>query len=205
MIFFCNDLTFAKTVDYFPHSLNAKWQYKLPLLKGGSMSTTKKIISSEIKHYKTSFVNFIMEEKSIMTSPGFSFTSTAVYVYALDLSKNEIYEFGNTLQNEVVGKKTIQHTPPWIPLKYPLKVGASWFVGVDDIDGTEMYRKVIKFETVKTKAGTFKNCAKIKQIVYVGGKKKNPLIYYYWYAPNVGLVKGPLEGELTSYGIPSSK
>ncbi len=167
------------------------------------MSTTKKIVSSFINPQGNP--SFMVEEKDIMTGPSSVFTNTINHVYAEDSSNNDLYDFGKTIINEVVGEKTINYDPPWVILKYPLKVGSTWLVGVDDSDGSEFYSKVIKFETVKTKAGTFKNCAKIKYYWYVAGNKNNSEELFFWYAPNVGLVKGPVEGDLTNYEIPSAK
>jgi uncharacterized protein YraI len=70
----------------------------------------------------------------------------------------------------------------YIDIEYPVKVGQSWAVGYDE-DGKARIISITK--TVKTPAGTFKNCIEVK----------DDSGYITYYAKNIGMIKSIENGK----------
>jgi len=185
------------SIDYFPLVLDAKWEYENPSLKTSDIIySTKKITGN---HTASEFLCFDLQEDVDFLG----ISNSVVHSYAYDIHPNfsRILEIERTTRNQLVGVQSHDFNPPLITLRDPLKVGCSWWVG-NDGNGYSINRKIVKFETINTPAGTFTNCIKIREDQSVDGKPFSS--GYYWYAPNVGLVKGITEGKLVEYNIPST-
>jgi len=96
--------------------------------------------------------------------------------------------------------ETLADTIPMILLELPLELDKSWEVMKLIItDTTIITAKVVAKENLTLPAGDFSDCYKF-QIFY----DADPQDEYYWYAPNVGLVKkatNTTSYELIEYSI----
>ena len=80
----------------------------------------------------------------------------------------------------------------YIDIKYPIKVGQTWDIGYED-DGKA--RIISTTKTVKTAAGTFKNCIEVR----------DDSGYITYYAKNIGLVKSVDNGKTATQLIQIKK
>ncbi|MED4205259.1 SH3 domain-containing protein [Neobacillus mesonae] len=153
---------------------------------------------------KTAYV----PNKSLQTS--FLMNKSKIYIYKEDgLVKNFKYKkrdkgwdlWNGSYGEEMVFKETVggllqvyggAYSENVALLKYPLKTGKSWDNWI------EAYKYRVKItsttKTVKTPAGTFKNCVEVKDGSYVS-----------YFAPNVGFVKGIEKGKVHSQLIKLKK
>ena len=107
-----------------------------------------------------------------------------------------VCEYAVQDKNDIEPKVT---NPPECVIKYPIKKGTTWsekgvvpfyqkYIG--KIDVTFTIESV--HDTVTVQAGTFKNCLKIRSS---GEKDGFSTQRYYWYAPDVGLIKHMTESR----------
>ena len=80
-------------------------------------------------------------------------------------------------------------------LGFPIKVGTSWSNPNPMMKGTFFESRITEVGlTVKVPGGIFKNCIKV-EIFSSDGSEKSGVTK--WFAPNFGMVKSSVEGDLT--------
>ncbi|WP_051591199.1 SH3 domain-containing protein [Bacillus sp. UNC438CL73TsuS30] len=187
-------------------SLNAK---KIGTLKKG----TKVTVYSKMNHGKWSEIRY-KSKKAYVYTKYLKFTAAKRASYLIDKTKIYTYtRKDGTYQLIPTGKKYNQIWDKWyysskesgkqlfivsenskglytgyidseyyIDIKYPAKVGQSWDVGYEG-EGKARITSITK--TVKTPAGTFKNCIIVKE----------DSGYITYFAKNIGLVKATNNGK----------
>ena len=193
------NVSFAYTAaDYFPLIKGSYWKYQ----QKGAEAWSEISINNYFNAY--GFKVFDFEGKWYLANG--ELVSTFINSYSHDTygTINRIIQGRKITINQFIGEKLDEYDPVLVILNSPIKVGNKWLVGnVTNVRSEKAYRKIVGIGTIKTPAGTFDNSIKIKETIYVGSKKWGEL--YYWYAPNVGLVKDPILGELVEYNIPKEE
>jgi hypothetical protein len=154
-----------KGIDYFPlkEGLNKVYFVKQSDEEGKLIETilpTREVKGKKVTPKKVELVP--SQKSTILTA------KTLFAFYYVD--ETGIHEYGG--QEYEAPEPTIEDT---ILLKFPFKVGTSWQVNSKEKDNKTI---VSTNDTVDVKAGTFRECIKVKI-------RED----YEWYAPNIGLVK----------------
>lgn len=173
-------------INYYPLKKDMAWTYKLTQSQDGQSNNKFKEMTMSVVDEKIEdgFESYVLKRYYPSSSIQPNQTLAKVFPDHIELSRYIQQEVFNTTKLPSRTKDYI------ISMKIPMKDGESW-EGRDFSEGTELI-SVKGSETITVPFGTF-NCVKINHhLVYKNGKSDD---LFYWYAPNIGMVK--LHEEIT--------
>lgn len=172
--------------NYYPLKKDMSWTYKLTQTQDGQGNNKFKEMTMSVVDEKneTGFKSYVLKRYYPNSSIQPNQTLAKVFGDHIELSRYVQQELFNIPNLPTRTKDYI------ISMKFPLKEGDSWG-GRDFPDGTELI-SVKGHETITVPFGTF-DCVKVNHhLTYKNGKSDD---LFYWYAPNIGMVK--LHEEIT--------
>ncbi len=161
----CNTATTTSTVasagrEYFPNTEGYSWTYQATSFFAPTNYSLSLTFSG------TAAVDSLVVQKQRYDYQDQIFPTMEALIAVNDLA---VLSYGTTQSST---------TSAFVTLDFPLTIGKTWFTEVTN------EAEVITRESVTVPAGTFDDCLLVK---YTFGSRQTN---YYWYARNVGLVKG---------------
>lgn len=172
--------------NYYPLKKDMAWTYKLTQSRDGQSNNKFKEMTMSVVDEKNEdgFKSYVLKRYYPNSSIQPNQTLAKVFSDHIELSRYIQQEVFNTTKLPSRTKDYI------ISMKIPMKDGESW-EGRDFSEGTELI-SVKGYETITVPFGTF-DCIKINHhLSYKNGKSDD---LFYWYAPNIGMIK--LHEEIT--------
>jgi hypothetical protein len=176
-----------RKADYFPLELGAEWTYfvqkydenwqKVPL--SGEAKVRIASFASHLSHQYYLIVNTITAFRDIKKIGG----KEVCVLEARQDDQNQVWQY---IYDEVSKRE-------WERLIFKLNAapGEVWPIEAEALTYAIEGKMLSRNEEVKVEAGTFTNCLQIKITITCMGNVD--LRYWYWFAPNVGIVKGKEE------------
>lgn len=184
-----SQISSKKTKDdtnYYPLKKDMSWTYKLTQTQDGQGNNKFKEMTMSVVDEKNedAFKSYVLKRYYSNSSIQPNQTLAKVFNDHIELSRYVQQELFNTTNLPARTKDYI------ISMKFPVSEGDSWS-GRDFPDGTELI-SVKGHESITVPFGTF-DCVKVNHhISYKNGKSDD---LFYWYSPNIGMVK--LHEEIT--------